>query len=378
MTERQLQFRVGLFVLTALGICTALILQFGDLQKYWEKSYQLGIHFESAPGLQQGTPVRQNGMSIGSVADVLLDEQQGGVLVVVSIQADTQLRHDSRPVLVRTLLGDSSIEFSPGVSKEFLPPNTRLEGVSPADPMEIVHRMEMKVNDTLTAFSDTSREWQKVAQSVNRIAETKEGDLDQVVERAAVALQQFTQTMQTANVTLTEANRVLADPEMQQNLKETVAALPAMVNETRETIAAARISVQRISENLDNLNQATEPLAEHSRSMVVKLDGSLGQLESLLTELNTFAHMVNTEDGSLQRFASDPELYEHLNESAGALTTLVETLDPIVKDIRVFSDKVARHPELLGVSGAIRPSSGIKEPEPAGRSILQTGGTRDE
>ncbi len=377
MSERQLQFRVGLFVLAALAICTALVIQFGDVRKYWQERYQLGIHFDSAPGLQKGTPVRQSGMSIGSVADVLLDEKEGGVLVVVAIRSEIQLRRDSEPVLVRTLLGDSSIEFSPGVSRDYLPPNTKVKGIAPADPMEIVHRMERQVNETLTAFSETSREWQKVAQNVNGLVETKEGDLNEVVERAAVALQQFTETMQTANVTLTEANRVLADPEMQQNLKDTVAALPAMVNETRETIAAARISVQRIGENLDNLSRATDPLAEHSRSMVVKLDGSLGQLESLLTELNTFARMVNSEDGSLQRFATDPQLYENLNESAAALSLLVQSLDPVLKDIRIFSDKVARHPELMGVSGAIRPSSGIKEPEPAGRSILQTGGSRE-
>jgi len=31
----------------------------------------------------------------------------------------------------------------------------------------------------------------------------------------------------------------------------------------------------------------------------------------------------------------------------------------------VFSDKVARHPELIGVSGALRGSSGLKYPEDA-------------
>ena len=30
--------------------------------------------------------------------------------------------------------------------------------------------------------------------------------------------------------------------------------------------------------------------------------------------------------------------------------------------MEVFSDKIARHPELLGVSGAIKPSAGIKDP----------------
>jgi len=258
--------------------------------------------------LQTGTPVRQNGLSIGTVTDVLLDEKEGGVLVVVDIEEKRRLRVDSQPVLVRTLLGDSSIEFSPGAKREFLPPNTKVEGVAPADPMQIIHRLERQVTTTLTAFEETSREWQKVGSNVNALVETNQGDLDDIIERAALALQQFTHTMQTANVTLTEANHILADPQLQQDLKATVAALPQMVNETRETISAARLSVQKIGENLDNLSQATDPLAEHSRSMVVKLDGSLGQLESLLTELNSFAKMVNTEDGSLQRFAGDPAL----------------------------------------------------------------------
>ncbi|REJ71665.1 MAG: MCE family protein [Planctomycetota bacterium] len=379
MTERQIQFRVGLFVLFSLAICTVLVIQFGDVQKYWRKTYQIGIHFDSTPGLTKGTPVRQNGINIGSVTDVLLDEQDGGVLVVVEIQADRTLRRDSRPALVRTLLGDASIEFTAGVSRESLPPNTKVDGIAPADPMEIVQRLEQNVSTTLVAFEETSREWQHLARNVNSLVETQQGDLDQVVERAALALHQFTLTMQTADTTLTEANQLLSDPEVQANLKETVAALPQMVNETRATITAARTSVQKISDNLDNLSQATDPLADHSRSMVVKLDGSLGQLESLLTELNAFATMMNSEDGSMRRFASDPELYENLNLSAAALSSLVQSLDPILRDVRVFTDKVARHPELLGVSGALRGSSGLKDvsEQKPGRSILQTGGTRE-
>ena len=379
MSERQLQFRVGLFVLVSLAICTTLVIQFGDVQKYLEQTYQLGIHFDDAPGLQTGTPVRQNGIGIGSVTDILLDEQDGGVLVVIDIQQGRKLRRDSQPALVRTLLGDASIEFSPGLSKEFLPPNTKIEGISPVDPMQIIHRLERQATTTLTAFEETSREWQKLGSNVNALVETQQGDLDAVIERAAVALHQFTQTMQTANVTLTEANQILADPQLQQDLKATVAALPQMVNETRQTISAARISVQKIGENLDNLSQATDPLAEHSRSMVVKLDGSLGQLESLLTELNAFAKMVNTEDGSLQRFASDPELYQNINDSAAALSSLVQSLDPVLRDVRVFSDRIARHPELLGISGAIKGSSGLKdasEAAPGRQTILQTGGSR--
>lgn len=377
MNERQLQFRVGLFVIAALMICTVLVLEFGDVQKYLQDNYQIAIHFDSTPGLHPGTPVRQNGIGIGKVANVLIDEEVGGVLVVVDIRSDHSLRKDARPVLVSTLLGDASIDFSTGSSKETLPPNTRIEGLAAADPMRMIQQIEVQVSDTLTAFAATSQEWKTLASNVNRLVQTQEGDLDVVIERAAKSLQQFTQTMQTADATLSSANEILADPQLQQDLKATVAALPAMVGETRETIAAARLSVQKIGENLDNLSQATDPLADHSRSIVVKLDSSLGQLESLLTELNMFARTVNSEDGSVNRFVSDPQLYENLNQSAESLNLLVRSLDPILRDVRVFSDKVARHPELIGISGAIRGSSGIKDPdEPARRKILQTGGTQ--
>ncbi|MFO1093410.1 MAG: MlaD family protein [Planctomycetaceae bacterium] len=376
MNERQLQFRVGLFVIVALLIGTALIIEFGDVHKYLQSSYQIAIHFDSTPGLQRGTPVRQSGIGIGKVSDVVLDEQSGGVLAVIDIHADRKIRKDARPVLVSTLLGDASIEFSTGASQEFLGANTRIDGVAAADPMQMIQRIEVQVSDTLTAFAATSKEWQSLAGNVNRLIQTQEGDLDVVIERAATSLHQFTETMKTANTTLTSANEILADPQLQKDLKATVAALPAMVQDTRETIAAARLSVQKIGDNLDNLSQATDPIAEHSRSIVVKLDGSLGQLEELLTELNTFARLVNSKDGSIHRFASDPELYENLNGSAESLNLLVRSLEPILHDVRVFSDKVARHPELLGVSGAIKGSSGIKDPQEAGRSVIQAGGSQ--
>jgi phospholipid/cholesterol/gamma-HCH transport system substrate-binding protein len=38
----------------------------------------------------------------------------------------------------------------------------------------------------------------------------------------------------------------------------------------------------------------------------------------------------------------------------------MKNLDLVMKDLRVFSDKIARHPELIGAGGALRGSSGLK------------------
>jgi phospholipid/cholesterol/gamma-HCH transport system substrate-binding protein len=251
------------------------------------------------------------------------------------------------------LLGDASLDFTPGTAKEIIKPGTKIAGVSAADPMEIVGRMEARVSQTLTAFAETSQEWQKVAKNVNGLVETNRGHLDQVVARAAESLHQFTLTMQSAQ-------KVLGDPQNEKNLRETLAALPRMVEDTRLTIAAVRTAVAKVDDNLGNLSKATAPLATKSASVVNRLDNSLAHLELMMAELNAFSREITRKEGSLSLLASDPSLYRNLNASAAALEQLLKNLDPAVRDLKVFSDKVARHPEIIGVGGALRGSSGLK------------------
>lgn len=383
MSERQLQFRVGLFVLFSMGIGAVLVLQFGEIRSYLQETYTIAVHFPEAPGLHAGSPVKQNGIRIGQVEEVVLDKRDGGVLVVVQIAEEHQLRVDSQPTLVQSLLGDAKVEFSAGVEPEFVPPNSRLEGISPTNPMEIVQRLEQSVNTSLVAFTETSREWQKVAANVNGIMETNQGSLGDVIERTALALDSFTKTMTTATATfdkagatlesatstLSNANQFLADPQLQADLKKTAASLPVIADEAKTTIVSARTTIEKLSQNMEDIHQATAPLAGQSDLMVRKLTGSLIQLESLLTELNQFSQLLNEKDGSIQRLAADPDLYKNLNHSAASLSVLLQNLNPVLNDIRIFSDRIARHPEILGVRGAVRGSSGLKETS----EIEQTG-----
>lgn len=374
MTERQLQFRVGLFVIFSMMVGAYLILQFGELRSYLQKTYSLAVHFDEAPGLHAGSPVKQNGIRIGKVQEVVLDHEEGGVLAVIQVKEEIRLRIDAQPSLVQSLLGDAKIEFSAGRDPEIIPPNSRLEGTAPTNPMEIVQRLEQSVNTSLTSFTETSNEWQKVALNLNRLMETKEGSLDEVIERTALALDSFTKTMTTATetftkagstlesatLTLSNANKFLADPQLQNDLKRTAASLPIIAKETEKTILTAKATIIQLSKNMENIEQATSPLAGQSDLIVRKLSGSLIQLEGLLTELNQFSQVLNRKDGSLQQLASDPELYQNLNQSAASMTILLQNLHPVLNDFRVFSDKIARHPELLGVRGAMKGSSGIK------------------
>ncbi len=353
MTERQLQFRVGLFVITALFVAVGLVFTFGEMRRLFQKTYSLAIRFDDAPGVQELTPVRKNGITIGQVAGVTFDEERGGVIVEVDINEKFYLRRDCRARLSQSLLGDASIEFAPGKAREFYQPGDTLVGESAVDLMKIVQRLEDTMGKTMASFEATSAEWKKVGENVNNIAETNRGNIEIVVERAAESLHQFT-------VTLNNANTIVGNPENQRNIERAVAALPQMVEETRDTIGAVKLAVAKADQNLANLAHVTGPLAQRSHRIVTSLDSSIVKLDMLLSELNQFAKAVNSEDGSLQKFVADPELYNHLNQTAQLLSVMLRNLEPAMRDLWVFADKIARHPEVIGVGGALKGSSGLK------------------
>ena len=369
-TERQLQFRVGLLVLVAAAIGGWLVYEFGDLKQYVRKRYALTIHFESGSGLYPTAPVTLSGLGIGSVRSIQLDARQGGVVAQVDVREDVRIPIDSKAVIIRSILGETVIEITPGVERVALQPGERFEGQLAVDPLEMVQRMEGRAVEVLTTLNETSREWKLVAQNVNGLMETNRGNIGQVVERAAESLHQFTTTMKHANELLASANKIVGDPAAQQALHDTLVAMPKLVNETHRTIAETRNAVassrqvlDSVNKNLVNLTQITEPVGKRGELMVAKLDSSLTNLDQLLGELNRFAKLVNAKDGSLQKFASDPSLYDNLDRSSQSLAVLLRNVEPVLRDLREFSDKVARNPELLGVGGAVRPSTGLKDTE---------------
>jgi phospholipid/cholesterol/gamma-HCH transport system substrate-binding protein len=376
-SERQLQFRIGLLVLVAMATGGWLVYEFGDFKQLAQKRYPLSIHFESAAGLYPTAPVTFSGLTVGSVRLVQLDERRGGVMVSINVREDVRIPTDSRAVIVRSILGETAIDITAGRETDAMKPGARFEGLLAADPLEMVQRMEGRAIEVLDAVTATSKEWQVVAQNLNGLMETKRGDLDQVIERASESLRQFTVAISHVNALMASANKIVGDPESQQALHDTLVAMPKLVNETHRTIAETRSTVastrlamdstrqvlDNVNKNLVNLTQLTEPVGKRGEQMVAKLDSSLTSLDQLMTELSRFARLVNSKDGSMQKFATDPSLYDNLDRSSQQLVVLLRNVEPMMRDLREFSDKVARHPEVLGVGGAVLPSTGLKDTE---------------
>ncbi|HLN30835.1 MAG TPA: MlaD family protein [Gemmataceae bacterium] len=181
-------------------------------------------------------------------------------------------------------------------------------------------------------------------------------------------------TLDNMSDTLVRIGSIFND-ENQRNLNTTLKNVSAgsknlesITQNTDELLKESRVTMRRINDSVtqadqafQNLEKATKPMAEHTNAIMKNLDESTGKLNMVMQDVLGLLRVLNQGDGSFQRFLTDPALYNNLNAASCMLANLFPRMDTILKDFEVFADKLARHPESLGVRGAISPSSGLKE-----------------
>ena len=78
-------------------------------------------------------------------------------------------------------------------------------------------------------------------------------------------------------------------------------------------------------------------------------------------DLSRTLKVLTQSEGTVQKLIADPSLYNNINESAVGVARILARLEKVSRDLEVFADKIARKPETIGVGGALRPSTGLKE-----------------
>lgn len=156
------------------------------------------------------------------------------------------------------------------------------------------------------------------------------------------------------------ANSMLGDPELREQLKSSFAQLPQLMQETRQTIRHMNQTMTLVDRNLVNVEEFTSILGKQGGETILRLNESVSKLDRLMNEALVFSESLNKSQGTIGQLVNNPELYHSMNRAAKNVEELTQQLRPIISDARVFSDKIARHPELLGVRGAIKPEEGTK------------------
>jgi phospholipid/cholesterol/gamma-HCH transport system substrate-binding protein len=356
VNERVVQFRVGVMVLAALIVTAILILLFNEPRAFFKGTYQLRILFPQAPGVTKDTPVRKSGVLIGRVSEVDL-VPDGGAMVVARIDGDRPLRRNEEFHIVSSLLGDAVVEVVPSRDPKALDTLLRsgdeISGIVRADPVEVISNLEGSLSNAIDSVAATSTELGKVIYRVGVLLENNEEQINEIISRAGLALD-------TIHRAAENANTLIGDPEMREQLRRAMAELPQMAEDAHQVISRMDQAVASVERNLRNVERLTEPLGERGELLATRIDRGVEKLDALLDEMLTFSRALNNPRSPLRQFLDDEELYPHVRQTVENIDHLTRRLRPIVEDARVAMDKIARDPGRLGVSGALRKEPRIK------------------
>ncbi|MGD0900710.1 MAG: hypothetical protein ABR915_22995 [Thermoguttaceae bacterium] len=203
------------------------------------------------------------------------------------------------------------------------------------------------------SVDETAKGMQSVFTRLDRLLSANEDRISRVIVQADKTLDVMQQT-------LTSANGILGDPQVRAQFKDTMAQLPKVLTKVQVTMDEMGEGLNALQANLRNLEGVTKPLGERGETLVRRIDASTDKLDRLMDEMLRFTESLNSSQGSLGQLLHDRELYQHINRAAKNIEELSRELGPLMDDVRVFSDKIARHPEVLGVRGAIQKNSGMK------------------
>ena len=205
----------------------------------------------------------------------------------------------------------------------------------------------------LSSISTAGDEAAKLARRIDTLVEDNSEQIDTLLDKSETALDGVTKTMGTLD-------GLFGEPEVQEGMRQGLADLPKLVADARQAMAGIEQTMATADENLRNLKGFTDPLGQRGEALVMNIESSLGQLEGLIEQLTIFSQAINNREGSLGQLVHNPELYQNLNRAVVNVERVSRQLRPIINDVRIFTDKIARDPGRLGVRGVLRQPSGVK------------------
>lgn len=394
MEDRSLKIQIGLFVVAALAVLVFLVFLNSE---GFRSQYTLYIKPLTAPGVTKDTPIRKNGILIGRVGSVRSEDDH--VVLMLRINADEAVyTNDVCSIGTDSFLGDSVVEIIPLKAEdrgEALANGGALTTVNirrnPLEIVDVVMKLESQASSTMTAMQKASDQVAEAGAGIKTLTEqvqdaigNNDSDFKKLIENVQQTSKKAQLALDNFNKLFEGINEVVGTQEFKDQLRDAVRKVPEVfeelrttISDTRETINTFRDVSATAKKNLENLEPMSEAIKEHGADIVNHVQASLKNIDNLMAEAKKFSQVlakVNQGEGTLGKLINDPELYNNVNSAAKNIKRMTVQLEPLIGDIRMFADSLARDPSVL-IKGSLNknpPGSGYKGTTVGqGRSGLQ-------
>lgn len=305
------QVRVGALLIVGLVLLLYAVFLVGKIFDVFAERYTIVTLMPSVVGLRAGAPVTLAGQQVGQVDEIefipMRLKRNGNHLQVklkVAVRIKDQIRHDSK-VLIRPqgLLGDKYVDIAPGtLASAVLKSGDTIPGEVTLD-MEQFLALASEALDTATILISDLR---LITGSMAR-GEGTMGQLlhDERLYNAMVAATgQFERMLSQINSGNGSMGQMIRDPALYQRM------------------VGAMSRVDSLGGSILHGN-GTMSLLIRSDSLYRGLAGTANKAESAAAQFSAMLQKMNNPSGSLNKFMTDPRLFDEFLKSVVDLQTLL-------------------------------------------------------
>ena len=283
------EIKAALFVL--LGVFLFLIgFNFLNGTSLFKSEKNLYAIYDQVEGLQSGTTVTVNGLSVGKVSSIDFLPNSNRILVKFTVRNDLNFSKNSIAEIYESgLLGGKSIAIIP-----------------------VLDRNRMLVSgDTL-------------------VSRTKPGLTDVVGSEIAPLQKKLEQILINVDTLVSSLNTVL-DDKAQQGLNKALSEVSVTVsnlNSISNSLSKILVSQEsNINQTINNFSEASANINQISDSLSkTDLKALVSEIENTATTLNSIFKSIDSGEGTLGKLMKDDGLYNNLEASTKEVKLLIKDL----------------------------------------------------
>jgi phospholipid/cholesterol/gamma-HCH transport system substrate-binding protein len=336
------QLKVGVIVLISTVILVALLFLMTSSSGLGIFTHKLTVvtYFENSAGLKTGAAVNLEGVTIGTVKTVTIDNSPERKLTPVKVvmklddKYGANLKKDSKASLSTVgVLGDTVID----INSQFAVGPRLQDG----DVLKTVETPSL--TDVVKASQGTIESLNVILAKMNVIVDniqSGKGSVGQLINnpdlynKADKTIEELLTLSKNLNAGRGSAGKLLTDDSLYNRFNDTVAKLQSIVNSVDSGKGTAGMLLKD-----DALYKNLNSTVAHANSILADADagkGGLGlmlkdpkfrqDLSGTLAQVNSLVSNINEGHGTLGKLATDDALYSNLNKLLMASTDLVTTI----------------------------------------------------
>ena len=339
------QLRVGLVALAAMAIAVTLIFLLTSSKGILHHNVPLITYMDDASAMQEGTPVRLNGITIGYVDSLRLTNDPKRPVEFIMMVDERNLADipvDSHTgIAAANLLGDKFINITKGVAQQHVKAGDVLASLQAQDIPQLMNQMAGLLQSFQGIVGRADGLLAGVEQGKGNLGLfLKDRELYDRLNGIASEGQQLLSDIRHGSGTL---SKLLYDDSLYQEFRAPIQRLDAMLADLQNGQGTAG----KLLKDPALFNDATQTLNE-IKSLVADLNAGKGtagkllkdeqlnqRLNDLLTRLNTTVDKIDAGQGTIGQLVVNPQLYQELDGTTREFQALA-------KDIRANPKKFLR------------------------------------